>query len=75
MSHKTKQNDFQNRPITEILQALFVFKWEFQWENDPILNIMAENDLNMIDLVLTHLTHPWGPPWTLETLGDPWRHA
>ena len=35
-----------------------------------ILNIMAENDSNMIDLVLTHLTHPWGPPWTLETLGD-----
>ena len=34
---------------------------------------MLENDLNMIDLVLTHLTHPWGPPWTLETLGDPWR--
>ena len=30
-----------------------------------ILNIMAENDSNMIDLVLTHLTHPWGPPWTL----------
>ena len=27
----------------------------------------------MIDLVITHLTHPWGPPWTLETLGDPWR--
>ena len=38
-----------------------------------ILNIMAENDSNMIDLVLTHLTHPWGPPWTLETLGDLWR--
>ena len=38
-----------------------------------ILNIMAENDSNMIDLVLTHLTHPWGPPWTLETLGDPWQ--
>ena len=36
---------------------------------------MLENDLNMIDLVLTHLTHPWGPrpPWTLETFGDPWR--
>ena len=34
---------------------------------------MLENDLNMIDLVLTHLTHPWGPPWTLETLGDHWR--
>ena len=34
---------------------------------------MAENDSNMIDLVLTHLTHPWGPPWTLATLGDPWR--
>ena len=27
----------------------------------------------MIDLVLTHLTHPWGPPWTLETLGDLWQ--
>ena len=27
----------------------------------------------MIDLVKTHLTHPWGPPWTLETLGDHWR--
>ena len=38
-----------------------------------ILNIMAENDSNMIDLVLTHLTHPWGPPWTLETHCDPWR--
>ena len=34
---------------------------------------MGENDSNMIDLVLTHLTHPWGPPGTLETLGDPWR--
>ena len=27
----------------------------------------------MIDLVLTHLNQPWGPPWILETLGDPWR--
>ena len=27
----------------------------------------------MIDLVITHLTHPWGPPGTLETLGDHWR--
>ena len=27
----------------------------------------------MIDLVKTHLTHPWGPPWTLETLGGPLR--
>ena len=27
----------------------------------------------MIDLVVTNLTHPRGPPWTLETLGDPWR--
>ena len=34
---------------------------------------MAENDLNMIDLVITHLTHPWGPPGTLETLVDPWQ--
>ena len=45
-----------------------------------ILNIMAENDSNMIDLILTHLTHPWGPPlvgpWQpLVTLGDPWWHA
>ena len=32
-----------------------------KWENGPILNIMAENDSNMIDLDLTHLTHPWGP--------------
>ncbi len=36
----------------------------------PELDIMLENDLNMIDLVLSHLTHPWGPHWTLETLGD-----
>ena len=27
----------------------------------------------MIDLVITHLTHSLGPPWTLETLGDHWR--
>ena len=27
---------------------------------------------SMIDLVLTHLNQPWGPPWTLATLGDPW---
>jgi len=46
---------------------------DFNGGNGPILNIMLENDLNMIDLVLTHLTHPWGPPWTLETLGDHWR--
>ena len=26
----------------------------------------------MTDLVITHLTHPLGPPWTLEALGDPW---
>ena len=24
----------------------------------------------MIDLVKTYLTRPWGPPWTLATLGD-----
>ena len=24
-------------------------------------------------LILTHLNQPWGPHWTLETLGDPWR--
>ena len=27
----------------------------------------------MTDLVITHLTHPLGPPETLETLGDHWR--
>ena len=36
---------------------------------------MSQNDLNMTNLFITHLTHPWGPPWTLETLGDPWRLA
>ena len=35
-----------------------------------IVHIMSENGLNMIDLVLTHLNQPWGPPWTLATLGD-----
>ena len=29
----------------------------------------------MIDLVLTHLNQPWGPPWTLATIDDHWRHA
>ena len=31
---------------------------------------MSDNGLSMIDLVLTHLNQPWGPPWTLATLGD-----
>ena len=73
------QNDFQiYRPITGCQWSLFVFDGDFggfQWGNGPILNIMLENDLNMIDLVLTQLNQPWGPPWTLETLGDHWRHA
>ena len=68
------QNDFQNyRHITAIGRSLFVFNGDFggfKWGNGPILNIMLENDLNMINLVLTHLTRPWSPPWTLETLGD-----
>ena len=38
-----------------------------------IVHIMPENGLNVIDFVLTHLNQPWGPPWTLATLGDPWR--
>ena len=38
-----------------------------------IVHIMSENGLNVIDLVLTHLNHPWGPPWTLATIVDPWR--
>ena len=32
-----------------------------------------ESTLSFIGLVITHLTHPWGPPWALETLGDHWR--
>ena len=60
---RSPENDFQNyRPITPIVQALFVFNGNFNGKNGPILNIMAENDLNMIDLVITHLTHPWGTP-------------
>ena len=35
------------------------------------MHIMSENGLNVIDLVLTHLNHPWGPPWTLATIVDP----
>ena len=34
---------------------------------------MSENGLNIFNLVLTHLNQPWGPPWTLATLSDPWR--
>ena len=49
------QNDFQNyRPITGCERSVFVFNGDFggfQWGNGPILNIMLENDLNMIDLV------------------------
>ena len=29
---------------------------------------MSENGLNMIDLVLTHLDHCWGPPWWFGAL-------
>ena len=54
------QKDFQNyRPITETERSLFVFNGNF---NGEILDIMSESDLNMIDLVLTHLNQPWGPP-------------
>ena len=38
------------------------WEWEFRWENGPILNIMLKNDLNKIDMVLTHLDHCWAPP-------------
>ena len=34
------------------------------------LNIMSENDLNMIDLVITHLTHPWGSPLWFAALNS-----
>ena len=26
------------------------------------------NDLNMIDMVITHLNHPWGPPGWFDAL-------
>ena len=29
---------------------------------------MLHNDLNMIDLVITHLNHPWGPPGWSDAL-------
>ena len=29
---------------------------------------MSENDLSMIELVLTHLDHCWGPPWWFDAL-------
>ena len=28
------------------------------------------NDLNMIDLVITHLNHPWGPPGWFDALNS-----
>ena len=66
------QNDFQNyRPITEIERSLFVFNG-IPMGNGPILNIMSENDLNMIDLVLTSSQPTLGSPLNLD---DPWRHA
>ena len=34
------------------------------------LNIMSENDLNMIDLVITHLNHPWGPSGWFDALNS-----
>ena len=46
------------------------FNGNFNGEMATILNIMLENDLNMIDLALTQLNQPWGPPWTLATIGD-----
>ena len=32
--------------------------------------LICVQDVCIIDLVLTHLNHPWGPPWTLATLGN-----
>ena len=69
------QNDFQNcRPITAIGKSLFVFNGNFNGEMARFW-IIFENDFKMIDLVLTHLNQPWGPPWTLATLGDHWQHG
>ena len=31
---------------------------------------MLQNDLNLIDLVLTHLNHPWGPPGWFDALNS-----
>ena len=53
--------EMQNyRPITEIERSLFVFNG-IPMGNGPILNIILENNLNMINLVLTYLNQPWGP--------------
>ena len=45
------------------MPAIFVFNGNFNGE-------MAENDSNMIDLVITHLTQSLGSPLDL---GNPWR--
>ena len=40
------------------------------------MNIMAENDYDRSGFNSSHpYGRPWGPPWTLATLGDTWRHA
>ena len=57
------------RPL--YFNSFFVFNGNF---NGEILDIMSESDLNMIDLVLTHLNQPWGPPWTLATIYVIFRH-
>ena len=37
------------------------YKKQGKNKNDYIVHIMSENGLCMIDLVLTHLDHCWGP--------------
>ena len=55
-----------------LLQVTFIRRNDKRTgRNDYIVHIMSENGLNMIDLVPTHLNQPWGPPWTLATLGNP----
>ena len=63
LRHCKRNWDFSCKIVAP--RNFFVFNGDFggfQWRNGPILNIMLENDLNMINLVLTHLNQPWGPP-------------
>ena len=48
--------------------AHFIRRKRQENRNDYIVHIMSENGLNMIDLVLTHLDHFWGPTWWFDAL-------
>ena len=75
-----RKTDVQGFPKMWLLLLLKFVKPELWlvkvWSNLKTKNkvcLICVQDVCIIDLVLTHLNQPWGPPWTLETLGDPWR--